>query len=500
MASIRAMGDFLGGRFVVPSAPTGVIEKTSPADLDDRVGAFPVQRDHVAQAVDAARRAFAGWRATPLQERVAVLKTFGQKLLDREATLVEALGREVGKPSWEAKTEVRALAAKIEITVSEGLELVKGFSLDGGKLACRFEPHGVLAVLGPFNFPLHLPNGHLVPALATGNTVVFKPSEVAPWCAQLYAEAARDAGFPPGVVNVVQGGGPEGELLAGHDGVDGVLFTGSYAVGVQILRANAHRPGRMLALELGGKNTAVVLADAPLEKTLYDVLFSAIVTAGQRCTAVSRVVVERPILDRVVDGLVQRAGDFAVGPPASPGAFYGPLSTAAGYEKFHAAQAEASRGGAEVLLPSRPVEGLPKGYYVRPSIHRVLRPDAASRYQNEEIFGPDLAVYAAEDLEEACQIANGTRYGLAAGVFTADRAKLEACASRLKTGCLTWNAPTVGSSSRLPFGGVKNSGNHRPAALFSTRYCTYPVALMQGDSALDPSELPPGVRWTPGRV
>lgn len=495
MAPIPALGDYLDGRFVVPAVATAEIDRRSPADLDDRVGVFPVSAAHVDAAVDAARRAQPAWEATRLEERVARLVAFREALLKREAALVACLGREIGKPVWEARGEVQALAAKIDITLAEGLALVKGFELEDGRLATRYRPHGVLAVLGPFNFPLHLAHGHVVPALATGNTVVFKPSEAAPATAQLYAEAAHEAGFPAGVFNLVQGRGAQGAALSAHPGVDGVLFTGSYATGVQIQKANVDRPGRMLALELGGKNTAVVLADAPLEKSLYDVLYSALVTAGQRCTAVSRVVVEKPIAELFVAELSARCEMFAVGAPTAPGVFYGPLSTEAGFEKFQAAQMTADREGQVRVRPSRGVHGVPRGYYVRPSIHLVTRPNPASRYEHEEIFGPDLAVYVADDLEHACALADATPFGLAAGVFTQDEARFEACAARLRVGCLAWNAPTVGSSSRLPFGGLKNSGNHRPAALFSTLYCTYPVAVTRGPQAFDAAKVAPGVRW-----
>lgn len=495
MEPIESRGDLIDGRFVKPAAPTHVIDQPSPADLADRVGAFPASVAHVDEAVIAARRAQAAWAALGLEKRIEQLRSFASALAARMDDGVARIGREIGKPAWEARTELHALSAKITITIDEGLALVRGFTLDGGRLETRFRPHGVLAVLGPFNFPLHLAHGHVVPALLTGNTVVFKPSEVAPATAQLYAEAALEAGFPPGVINVVQGLGPSGAALANHPDVDGVLFTGSYATGVRILEANAHRPGRMLALELGGKNAAIVLADAPFEKAVHDVLFSALATAGQRCTAISRVIVDRAIADRFADALVKHARGFRTGPPMHPDVFYGPLATKAAFEKFHEFQRIADVEGAETLLAPEPVEGAPNGYYVRPSIHRVAHAHAPSRYQAEEIFGPDLAIYTADGVDEACAITDATPFGLAAGVFTSSESRFEACAARLQAGCVAWNLPTVGSSSRLPFGGVKNSGNHRPAGVFSTLYCAWPQALQRGSAAFDPGKLAPGIRW-----
>lgn len=494
MTPIESLGDFVSGRFIPPAQPTGEIDVRSPADLDDVVGRFPTQTSHVDDAVEAARRAADAWERTSLDDRIALVRRFGEELRLREDELTQRLSREVGKPAWEARTEVRALQSKIDVTVNDGLALVRGFAIDGGKHECIYRPHGVLAVIGPYNFPLHLPHGHIVPALLTGNTVVFKPSEVAPATAQLYAEAAQAAGFPAGVFNQVQGRGAEGARLTAHPDVDGVLFTGSYDTGVAITKANAARPGCMLALELGGKNTAVVLADAPWDKTLHDVLFSAFVTAGQRCTAVSRVVVERPVADRFIEEFCRRASRLAVGHWSQPDVFMGPVATRAGWEKFHWAQEAALQDGARVALASGEVQAGRRGYYVSPSVHVVDRPQRGSAYQHTEIFAPDVAVYVADDLEHACAVADDTDYGLAASVFTESEASFQASAARLRVGCLGWNSPTVGSSSKMPFGGVRRSGNHRPAALFSTLYCTYPVAVTRGVSQL-PASLSPGMHW-----
>lgn len=501
MDPIQPRGDFIDGRWRRPAAPDDTIEVRSPADLDDHVASFPTALAHVDAAIESARRAQAGWERTPLSDRCALLRRLGEELKAREDVLVALLGREVGKPAWEARTEVRALQGKIDITLGEGLELVRGFGREEGRIETRFRPHGVLAVVGPFNFPLHLSHGHIVPALATGNTVVLKSSEVAPACAQVYAEAFDAAGFPNGVFNLLQGRGPTGAALSSHEAIDGVLFTGSYATGVRILEANAHRPGRMLALELGGKNNAIVLADvaedpALWEKTLYDVLFSAFVTAGQRCTAVSRVVIDRSIADRFAEELVERARRLVIGHPTDDGVFMGPLATGAARDRFLEMQEVARQEGAEELLASGTARTKHRGHYVSPAVHRVDRSRRDSRYQQTELFGPDLTIYPADDLEHVCAIAEDTDYGLAAAVFTREEEAFEACASRLQVGCLGWNVPTVGASSRLPFGGLKHSGNHRPAGLFSTLYCAWPLAITRGMNVLDHTKLPPGTGWT----
>lgn len=491
------LGNYLDGRFVRPASTDVELVIRSPADLDDHLGTYPVQTLAVDAAVEAAVRAKRAWAEAPQAERNAFVLRIKAELLKREAGFVDLISREVGKPRWEALTEHKAMVAKADVTLNEGLKLIAGFTPSGLSGECRFRPHGVLAVIGPFNFPGHLPNGHILPALAAGNCVVFKPSEVTPGVGQLYAEAVHAAGLPAGVFQLVQGARAVGERLSSVAGIDGILFTGSHAVGTAIQRANAEHPGKVLALELGGKNGSLVLEDADLDKALYDVLFSAYVTAGQRCSATSRVYVHRSLVDRFTERLAALVAGLVVGHPADPGVFMGPVTTAAGLEKFLAGCAEGEREGAEVVVAPGRHEATHRGHYARPGLHRVkaLKPD--SRYQREELFGPDLAIYAVDDVEQGIAALNAVDYGLTAAIFTADAARFELCARRVEAGVINWNAPTVGSSSRLPFGGLKRSGNHRPAGLFSTLYCAYPIAITRGEAALDRKTIAPGVKFTP---
>jgi succinylglutamic semialdehyde dehydrogenase len=489
----------IDGALRTPRDPDGALRPANPSDLDDPLGEVPFAGGLVDEAVDAARRAQPGWEALGVESRSHALMRLRDVLMKREDELAHAIAREMGKVLREARAEAKALVAKVDISLHEGLALVPDVDLDA-RLGWRWRPHGVLAVLGPFNFPLHLPHGHIVPALLAGNTVVFKPSEVCPHTASVYARAALDAALPPGVLNVVQGDGEVGARLSAHPGCDGVLFTGSYAVGAKILAANAGQPGRMIALELGGKNAAVVLDDAPLARTAMEVALSAFSTAGQRCTCVSRLVVTRGIADALVDAVADIAARMRVGHAMDPEVFLGPLATREAWERFAAAQAEADREGSgcvrEPVGPAVTWEGrAPRGHFVAPRVRRVTRRDPASRYQREEHFGPDLAVYVVDDLDEAVAVANDTPYGLAAGVWTASAESFEACAGRLRVGSLMWNAPTVGASSRLPFGGVGHSGNHRPAGVFSSRYCAWPLAITRGGA--DPAPSPAGI--TPAR-
>ncbi len=492
-------GSYVHGRFVDPREADGEIEVRSPADFEDVVGRWRWSLSTVDDAVAAARDAQPPWEALGLEARVAHVRAFRAALAAHEDEIARTITREMGKVLREARAEAKALVHKVDLSIDEGLAFTRDWTLENGRLACRYRPHGVMAVIGPFNFPLHLAHGHVVPALLAGNTVVFKPSEVTPGCGALYARVAHEAGLPAGVVNVAQGDGRVGARLATHPGVDGVLFTGSYAVGTRILRENASRPGLMLALEMGGRNAAVVLDDAPFDKAVADVAVSAFSTTGQRCTCASRLIVTKGIADRFVDALAALTAKVRVGHPMDPGVFMGPLASPAALARFDRFERMAdAEGTACVVVPEEPVvtfEGRAvRGCYVSPRVRRVAQPSASSAYQREEVFGPDLAVWVADDDEHALALANDTDYGLAAGVWTASEPRFEAFARAVRAGCLTWNAPTVGSSSRLPFGGLKNSGNHRPAGIFSSTYCAWPLAVTRGGTTFDPAALPPGLR------
>jgi succinylglutamic semialdehyde dehydrogenase len=320
--------DFIAGSWADPQAPDGVIENRSPADLSVVLGRHAFAVAQVDRAVAAAREAL----KAP-GDRIALVRAIGAVLAKREEELARAIALDVGKPLWEARTEAQACAAKAAITVEDGMKLVAGFPARGQPGAeCRFRPLGVMAVLGPFNFPVHLPNGHILPALACGNAVVFKPSDVAPQAAEVYARCLEEAGVPPGLFNLVQGGPSVGAALAAHAGVDGVLFTGSWKVGLAIQRACLGQT-KILALEMGGKNAALVLADADFDKAVYDVLFSAFVSAGQRCTAASRAIVVGDAR-RFAQRIAQLAQQLSIGHPFDDGVFMGPLASPAALENF----------------------------------------------------------------------------------------------------------------------------------------------------------------------
>ena len=489
--------DFINGRFVDSAAPDGVIEVRSPADQSDIVGRHSWSLAHVDDAVSAARSAFPAWRRLGQSRRAELLRAYQSQLKLHADDLARCIAREIGKPLWEAKTEVGAMVSKVDVSLGEGAAFVQDTLIADLPGEIRHRPHGVAAVLGPFNFPGHLPNGQLVPALLMGNTVIFKPSDKGAGTALLMAKCFEAAGFPAGVLNLVQGAVPTAEKLATHPGLDALLFTGSVSVGQRIVAANAHRPGLMVALELGGKNATLVLDDCELERTVRELAFSGFATAGQRCTATSRVIVTKGIAERLVERLAAAARSVTVGHVFDDGVFMGPVISEATRAQLLAAQAKAISGGFEPVAPGGAIEVSGRqGFFVRPAVH-VARGGVTrvAGYTDTELFAPDLSVVTVDSLEQAIAVANDTEFGLSAAVFTQRRDAFERCADELRVGVLHWNRSSAGASGRLPFGGVGSSGNHRPAGILMGQSCTYPLAVLLPQKADAPLPSWPGISF-----
>lgn len=491
-------GHLIDGVLCEPAEPDGVFRSRCPGELSVTVREQPVAHTTVELSVGAAVNAARRWRSLEISERIEHLVRFREVLHAYTDELGRVISLEVGKVLREGIAEAKAMVSKVDIAVNEGLALTREVSLDDGRMGWRWRPHGVLAVIGPFNFPLHLGHGHIVPALLAGNTVVFKPSEVTPGCGALYARLAHLAGLPAGVLNVIHGGSVAGERLVTHPDVDGVLFTGSYTVGRKILEATAAEPGKIVALELGGVNHAVVLEDAPFDKALADVAMSAFVTSGQRCTCASRVVVERPIAEAFIARLTAVARGLRVGHPFDPGVFTGPVASRAAMERFERVEALAETEGVALIEAPRDVvvewQGRRcDGYYLSPRVRRVTTLPSGSAWRDTEVFGPSVSVHVVDSLDEALGVVNASRYGLSAGLWTRSEDKFSYFASEVQAGSITLNAPTAGASSRLPFGGIKRSGNHRPAGVFSSLYCAWPMAFTKGRDGLDSGALPAGL-------
>ena len=466
-----------------------ILHSRSPSDPSDELGRFTVwDAAAVGEAVARAQEAFPRWRDAGFEARARVLRRFRDLAHERREELAQLIAREMGKALWDARGEAALLAAKVDVTLAEGMAWVE--TLDAGPGArASFHPRGVLAVLGPFNFPAHLPNGHIVPALATGNCVVFKPSEQTPAVGEWMARLWRDAGLPSGVLELVQGAGPTGEALALAEGVDGVLFTGSWAVGRRLREATLDQPGKLLALEMGGKNAMIVWRDADLELAAAEAALSIAATTGQRCSCLSRIFAHREVIDAFQEQLVSRLAGLRIGPPLEEGVFMGPLASRTGFDRFQRLRAQSGAAGGERVFRGEIHRIAP---YVAPGLVRFRGLEQSHPYQREELFGPEAALYEVEDLDQAIAAANDSDYGLAASLISRHRAHYEHCIGRIRCGILNWNRGTIGASGRLPFGGGRRSGNDRPAGILATLYCTWPQAHLEKEGGLDPEGLPPG--------
>lgn len=446
----------------------------------------------VAAALQAARRAFAGWAARPLEQRIAVLERFAQVLGERSEALATLIGRETGKPLWEARTEVASMVAKVAISLRARAERAgeRSAPLGDAQSVLRHRPHGVLAVFGPYNFPGHLPNGHIVPALLAGNCVLFKPSEQTPAVAELTVRCWHDAGLPPGVLNLLQGGRETGAALAAEPDLDGLLFTGSSATGLALHRQFAQTPQKILALEMGGNNPLLVEEIADLDAAVLCIVQSAFLSAGQRCTCARRLLVpEGAWGERLLARLVEVASRLRVGRfDAEPPPFMGAVISSAAAGQLLEAQAALLARGAKPLLAMRRLE--PCSALLTPGILDV---SAVAERPDEEYFGPLLQVIRYRDFEAALAEANATRFGLAAGLISTSQERYEQFLLHSRAGIINWNRPLTGAASSAPFGGIGASGNHRPSAWYAADYCAYPVASLEARQPLLPASLPPGL-------
>jgi succinylglutamic semialdehyde dehydrogenase len=492
-------GDFIGGKFLRPETPESNWKVQSPADLADEVIEIQAQNDHVDRACLAARSAFMPWAEMGLEKRIEYMNKLKSVMESHKEDLALCISRETGKPLWEGRTEAGALVAKINITIEHSLKLVEDQKIDNIQAHAtgwiRYKPRGVMGVLGPFNFPMHLPNGHIVPALLTGNTIVYKPSDKTPATGQWMAKMYEKAEFPPGVFNLVHGQAETGKRLVESEYVDGILFTGSYEVGLKIKQATLHHHWKILALEMGGKNSTVVWKDADLEKAVYETIVGCFLTAGQRCSCTSKVILHKDIRDEFVENFYETAKKLVVG-HWSENPFMGPLIDETSVEKYIRFQEIAKREGAESLMRGKALSLDHEGYYVTPSITLVNDFDEKSVYQNNEIFGPNVGMYEVDDFNKALLINNSSGFGLSMSVFSEDKSLYQKAQLGARVGLLNWNRTTNGASSRLPFGGMGKSGNDRPSAHFAVNYCTVPVASIEHSGAFDPEAVMPGVDFS----
>jgi succinylglutamic semialdehyde dehydrogenase len=450
--------------------------------------------DDVERAVQAARAAFDAWALSPLEERIAICTRFRDLLKENAEVLAQTIAEEVGKPLWEARVEVATMANKIDISVQAyGARTGEvAAKVADGNAVLRHRPHGVFGVFGPYNFPGHLPNGHIVPALIAGNTVVFKPSEYAPRTAVKTIQLWEQAGLPAGVINLVNGGRDTGIALGRNAGLDGVLFTGSCQTGVALHKQFGGQPGKMLALEMGGNNPLVVWDVRDIDAAVHHAIMSAFISAGQRCTCARRLIVADTVEgDAFIERLVEVAATLSVGPSnAEPQPFMGPVVSAAVAARLVQAQADMVAKGGKTLLQMKQLD--PKAGFVTAGIVDVTN---AKGIPDEEWFGPLLQIVRVADFDSAIKVANATEFGLAAALLSNDETLWKQFAVQARAGIVNWNRPTTGAASSAPFGGVGKSGNHRPSAYYAADYCAYPVASIETSELEMPAKLSPGLTF-----
>ena len=448
--------------------------------------------DDVSAAVQSARAAFAPWRDLDLSERIALVRNFADLLKANQASLADVIGFETGKPRWEALTEVTTMVNKIEISLKSFDERTgtKEAQQGDAQAVLRHRPHGVVAVFGPYNFPGHLPNGHIVPALIAGNCVVFKPSELAPMTAQKTAELWVAAGLPHGVLNVVQGGRETGVALAAQPDLDGLYFTGSANTGYALHRQFAGAPQKILALEMGGNNPLIVEEVAEVDAAIHHVIQSAFISAGQRCTCARRLLIPNGAWgDAFLARLISVTAALKVGAwDAEPQPFMGSVISLAAADALLVAQERLRQLGAVSLLT---MERIQSGTaLLSPGILDVT---AVKNLPDEEYFGPLLQVLRYDEFSQALQLANQTQFGLAAGLLSDSREQYDLFWREARAGIVNWNKPLTGASSAAPFGGIGASGNHRASAYYAADYCAYPVASLEAEKLILPSQLPAGM-------
>ncbi|WP_242123078.1 succinylglutamate-semialdehyde dehydrogenase [Sphingobium sp. Sx8-8] len=425
-----------------------------------------------------ARSAWPGWAAQPIAYRIETLRRFVNVVRANEEALADLIARETGKPLWDARTEVTAVMNKVDISVTAFSERTGQRRLEaamGARQSVRHKPHGVMAVLGPYNFPAHLPNGHIVPALLAGNAVLFKPSEKTPAVGEMLVRLYHEAGVPEDAVRLVLGGPEEGKALAAHPDVGGVLFTGSAQTGIAINRQFAANPGKILALEMGGNNPIIAWDTADVASSAALIVQSAFLSSGQRCTAASRLIVRESLADTLIAEVKKLADRLIVDHPhADPAPYMGPvIDNHAADQLTESFLYLMSNGGKPIKHMQRPVKGLP---FLTPAIIDVT---AMAERPDIELFGPLLQVVRVPDFESAILEANNTRYGLSAALVGGSPEQYNQFWANIRAGIVNWNRPTNGASSSAPFGGVGISGNHRPSAYYAADYCAYPVVSVE---------------------
>jgi succinylglutamic semialdehyde dehydrogenase len=425
------------------------------------------------------------------EARLEIVKRFAEQLKENSEELAIAIAKETGKPLWETRTEAGAMVGKIAISEKayhERTGVVEN-AMPVGRAVIRHKAHGVVAVFGPYNFPGHLPNGHIVPALLAGNTVIFKPSELTPYVAELTLKLWEKAGLPAGVINLVQGEVETGKALASHRGIDGLFFTGSSRTGHILHEQFAGQPGKILALEMGGNNPLIVKDASDTKAVVHDIIQSAFISSGQRCTCARKLFLPAGEQgDAILEHLVRATKAIKVGNfDDEDQPFMGSMISNQAAAGMVAAQQQLIDLGAEVIIELTHKEGTG---FVTPGI---LECSNVTDFPDDEHFGPLLKVFRYTDFDAAIEKANDTSFGLSAGLLSDNAEDYDHFLRRIRAGIVNFNRPITGASSAAPFGGIGASGNHRASAYYAADYCAYPVASVELEKVTLPGALSPGL-------
>lgn len=487
-AFIKAKGQLIDGQWL---AEGNLLESINPASGEVCWQGYSACPEHVDQAFVSAKSALPRWAALGFEGRCQIAKNFAKKVEENRNEMASIIAMETGKPLWEAHTEVNSVIAKVDLSIEAYLERTgeKHCVNQSIQSSLRYKPHGVTLVLGAYNFPAHISNGHIVPALLAGNTVIFKASEYTSAVAEIMMQCWLDAGLPAGVMNCLHGGAETAKLLLAQD-IKGVYFTGSFNTGKRIHQQFAGRPEVILALEMGGNNPLVLGQTKHMSAAVYTTLLSSYMTAGQRCTCARRVIIpDNESGDAYLKQLIAAATKIKTSAfHKEEEAFMGPVISYGAALNHLEAQKQLLSSGAHALLEMK----LQKDGcgFLSPGIVDM---SSVQSPKDEEIFAPLIQIYRYADFDHALALANQTAYGLSAGLLSDESQEYQQFFDEIEAGLINWNRPTTGASSRLPFGGVGLSGNHRPSAWFAADYCAYPVASQEESSLKLPENLLPGI-------
>ena len=486
-------GDYFNGAFTAPNglstkdinSSDEKILKTCPGDTSHILWDAQVSYNSIDSVIDSAIAGSKEWRKTDFTTRINLLKKFGEIATERKEHIATAIALETGKPLWESLTEAGAIAAKVNVTINDSLARIETKTIkevlphiDGHIL---YKPLGPCLVIGPFNFPCHLANGQILSALLGGNSIIFKPSEKTIYSSQLLIECLHDAGFPKGVINFINGTAKTTQDILKHPSIKGIFFTGSFAVGKKILEAVGTDVTKLVALEMGGKNSSIIHSDVNLDHALPELLNACFLSSGQRCTSTSMILVHRSVEQEFIGRFKELTERIIFDHPTKfkTTPFMGPLIDQMAKDKYLASIALGEKNGAEALIAHQEVEMPFQGHYCNPTIHYLKEANKENPFTQEEIFAPNVCITPYDEFEDAIELANISDYGLAASIFTSDKELYKLALRDIEAGIINLNRSTVGASSRLPFGGLKHSGNHHPAAVSMIDYTVGTVASLE---------------------